>query len=216
MNVLEFIQTHKVITICRKVYGEDLKNLAAALCDGGVKLIEVTFDQADPDCISKTAEAITMMNKEFEGKMLFGAGTVLSEDQVKAAADAGAAYIISPNVNEKVIKATKALGMVSIPGAMTPTEIIAAHELGADIVKLFPAGYLGFRYIKDILGPISHVKLCATGGVTEETWGQYLDLGFVGAGISSRLCDKKCIAAGDWAEVTRRAAAFTEITKQHA
>jgi len=216
MNVLEFIQTHKVITICRKVYGEDLKNLAAALCDGGVKLIEVTFDQADPDCISKTAEAITMMNKEFEGKMLFGAGTVLSEDQVKAASDAGAAYIISPNVNEKVIKATKALGMVSIPGAMTPTEIIAAHDLGADIVKLFPAGYLGFRYIKDILGPISHVKLCATGGVTEETWGQYLDLGFVGAGISSRLCDKKCIAAGDWAEVTRRAAAFTEITKQHA
>ena len=216
MNVLEFIQTHKVITICRKVYGEDLKNLAAALCDGGVKLIEVTFDQADPDCISKTAEAITMMNKEFEGKMLFGAGTVLSEEQVKAASDAGAAYIISPNVNEKVIKATKALGMVSIPGAMTPTEIIAAHDLGADIVKLFPAGYLGFRYIKDILGPISHVKLCATGGVTEETWGQYLDLGFVGAGISSRLCDKKCIAAGDWAEVTRRAAAFTEITKQHA
>ena len=216
MNVLEFIQTHKVITICRKVYGEDLKNLAAALCDGGVKLIEVTFDQADPDCISKTAEAITMMNKEFEGKMLFGAGTVLSEEQVKAASDAGAAYIISPNVNEKVINATKALGMVSIPGAMTPTEIIAAHDLGADIVKLFPAGYLGFRYIKDILGPISHVKLCATGGVTEETWGQYLDLGFVGAGISSRLCDKKCIAAGDWAEVTRRAAAFTEITKQHA
>ena len=216
MNVLEFIQTHKVITICRKVYGEDLKNLAAALCEGGVKLIEVTFDQADPDCIAKTAEAITMMNKEFEGKMLFGAGTVLSEDQVKAAADAGAAYIISPNVNEKVIKATKALGMISIPGAMTPTEIIAAHELGGDIVKLFPAGYLGFRYIKDILGPISHVKLCATGGVTEETWGQYLDLGFVGAGISSRLCDKKCIAAGDWAEVTRRASVFTEITKQHA
>lgn len=216
MNVLEFIQTHKVITICRKVYGEDLKNLAAALCEGGVKLIEVTFDQADPDCIAKTAEAIIMMNKEFEGEMLFGAGTVLSEDQVKAAADAGAAYIISPNVNEKVIKATKALGMISIPGAMTPTEIIAAHELGADIVKLFPAGYLGFRYIKDILGPISHVKLCATGGVTEETWGQYLDLGFVGAGISSRLCDKKCIAAGDWAEVTRRASVFTEITKQHA
>ena len=215
MNVLDFIQTHKVITICRKVYGEDLKNLAAALCAGGVKLIEVTFDQADPDCIAKTAEAITMMNKEFEGKMLFGAGTVLSEEQVKAAADAGAAYIISPNVNEKVIKATKNLGMISIPGAMTPTEIIAAHELGADIVKLFPAGYLGFRYIKDILGPISHVKLCATGGVTEETWGQYLDLGFVGAGISSRLCDKKCIAAGDWDEITRRAAAFTEITQQH-
>lgn len=216
MKVLDFIQTNKVITICRKVYGKDLENLAAALLKGGVKLIEVTFDQADPDCIARTTESITMLNKVFNGEMLFGAGTVLSEEQVKAAYAAGAAYIISPNVNEKVIKATKDYGMVSIPGAMTPTEIIAAHELGADIVKLFPAGYLGFRYIKDILGPISHVKLCATGGVTEETWGQYLDLGFVGAGISSRLCDKKCIAAGDWEEVTRRASVFTEITKQHA
>lgn len=215
MNTLEFITENKVITICRKVYGQDLLNLAAALCEGGCKLIEVTFDQADPDCIAKTSESIRALCDNFGDKMMFGAGTVLTPEQVKAAAAAGARYIISPNVDADVIAATKELGLVSMPGAMTPSEILTAHKLGADIVKLFPSGYLGFGYIKDILGPISHVKLCATGGVTEETWGKYLDFGFVGAGISSRLCDKKCIAAGDFEEITRRAKAFMDITREH-
>lgn len=215
MNTLDFIQNNKVITICRKVYGQDLLNLAAALYEGGVKLIEVTFDQADPDCIAKTTECIRQLCDNFGDKMMFGAGTVLTTGQVKAAAAAGARYIISPNVDANVIACTKELGLVSIPGAMTPSEILAAHNLGADIIKLFPAGYLGFGYIKDILGPISHVKLCATGGVTEETWGKYLDYGFVGAGISSRLCDKKCIASGDYAEISCRAKAFMDITRAH-
>ncbi len=216
MNTLEFIQENKVITICRKVYGEDLLRLAAALYEGGVKLIEVTFDQADPDCVEKTAEAIRSLCAAFGDRMMFGAGTVLTREQVKAAAEAGARYIISPNTDASVILFTKELGLVSIPGAMTPSEIITAHNLGADIVKLFPSGYLGFRYIKDILAPISHVKLCATGGVNEENWGEYLDLGFAGAGISGRLCDKKCIAAGDFAEITRRAKVFMDITRAHA
>ena len=216
MNTLEFIQENKVITICRKVYGEDLLRLAAALYEGGVKLIEVTFDQADPDCVEKTAEAIRSLCAAFGDRMMFGAGTVLTREQVKAAAEAGARYIISPNTDAAVILFTKELGLVSIPGAMTPSEIITALNLGADIVKLFPSGYLGFRYIKDILAPISHVKLCATGGVNEENWGEYLDLGFAGAGISGRLCDKKCIAAGDFAEITRRAKVFMDITRAHA
>ena len=215
MNTLEFVQENKVITICRKVYGKDLENLAGALGAGGVKLIEVTFDQADPDCVRKTAECIQMLCEKYGDSMMFGAGTVLTKEQVKAAAEAGGRYIISPNTDPEIIAYTKELGLVSIPGAMTPSEIMTAHNCGADIVKLFPAGSLGFRYIKDILAPISHVKLCATGGVTEENWGDYLDLGFVGAGISSRLCDKKCIAAGDFAEITRRAQAFADITKAH-
>lgn len=216
MNTLEFITENKVITICRKVYGRELLRLAEALYAGGVRMIEVTFDQADPDCIQKTADSIRALNEQFGDKMMFGAGTVLTTEQVAAAQQAGARYIISPNVDPDVIAKTKELGLVSMPGAMTPSEILTAHKLGADIVKLFPAGYLGFGYIKDILGPISHVKLCATGGVTEENWGKYLDLGFAGAGISSRLCDKKCIAAGDFGEITRRARVFTNITQDHA
>lgn len=216
MNTLDFISQNKVITICRRVYGEDLLKLADALYAGGIKMIEVTFDQADPDCIEKTGECIRALCDRFGGKMMFGAGTVLNAEQVEAAAKAGARYIISPNVDADVIAKTKELGLVSMPGAMTPSEILTAHKLGADIVKLFPAGYLGFGYIKDILGPISHVKLCATGGVTEENWGKYLEFGFAGAGISGRLCDKKCIAAGDFEEITRRAKVFMDITRAHA
>ena len=214
-NTLDFITQNKVITICRRVYGEDLLRLADALYEGGIKLIEVTYDQADPACTEKTCASIRALYERFGDNMMFGAGTVLTPDQVVAAAEAGARYIISPNVDPEVIAKTKELGLVAIPGAMTPSEILSALKLGADIVKLFPSGYLGFGYIKDILGPISHVKLCATGGVNEETWGRYLDFGFVGAGISGRLCDKKCIAAGDFGEITRRAKAFMDITREH-
>lgn len=215
MDTLEFILQNKVITICRKVYGEELLQLGGALLKGGVKLMEVTFDQADPDCIGKTAGAIRALAEKYGAQMKFGAGTVLTKEQVKAAKDAGAQYIISPNTDAAVVAYTKELGLVSIPGAMTPSEIIAAHNCGADIVKLFPAGTLGFAYIKDILAPISHVKLCATGGVTEENFPQYLALRFAGAGISGRLCDKKCIEEGDFTELTRRAQVFSDIAKAY-
>lgn len=216
MNTLDFITENKVITICRKVYGEDLLRLADALYKGGVKMIEVTFDQADPDCVQKTSDCIRMLCENFGDKMMFGAGTVLTREQVKAAVNAGARYIISPNTDPDIIRYTKELGLVSIPGAMTPSEIMTAHNCGADIVKLFPSGALGFRYIKDILAPISHVKLCATGGVTEDNWGEYLALGFAGAGISGRLCDKKCIAAGDFETITHRAQKFMDIARAQA
>lgn len=212
-NTLQFIEENKVIVICRKVYGDQLIQLLKALKAGGVKMIEVTFDQADPDCIRKTSEAISLIRDTFHGEILPGAGTVLTREQVRAAVSAGAKYIISPNVDLDVIDETLKLGCVSIPGAATPTEIQAAHKAGAHLVKLFPAGALGFRYIKDILAPISHVKLLATGGVTEENLPDYLSLGFVGAGVSGRLCDKKLMAEGNFEEITRRAAGFQLIAQ---
>lgn len=215
MKTLEFIEKNKVITIVRRLYGEDLLTLSDALLAGGVRLIECTFDQADPEYIEKTSEAIRALSQRHGGEMLVGAGTVLTSEQVDAAYKAGAKYIISPNVNRDVIYRTKELGLVSIPGAMTPSEILAAHEYGADLVKLFPATTLGFKYIKDILAPISHVKLVATGGVNEENFRQYLDLGFAGAGISGRLMDRSLIADKNWAEIIQRAKKFSSIVKEH-
>lgn len=214
MNTYDFIIKHKVVAIVRKIYGDDLSALANALCRGGVRLIECTFDQQDSDCINKTSDAISMLCRRFGDDMMPGAGTVLTVEQVDAAYNSGAKYIISPNVDADVIRRTKELGMISIPGAMTPTEILTAHKLGADIVKLFPATTLGFKYIKDILAPITHVKLMATGGVTEENLYEYLSLGFAGAGISGRLTDKSLISAGDWDAITRRAVAFTAIVNK--
>nr|MBC7243940.1 bifunctional 4-hydroxy-2-oxoglutarate aldolase/2-dehydro-3-deoxy-phosphogluconate aldolase [Chloroflexota bacterium] len=213
MNTRETIEKHKLIVICRKIYGDDLKKLVAALFKGGIRLIEVTIDQQDPDCITKTCEAIHMLSELYGDALLVGAGTVLNEVQVDTTFKAGARYIVSPDYNPAVVRHTKELGLVSIPGAMTPTEILAAHNGGADFVKLFPATVLGFKYIKDILAPITHVKLIATGGVNEENFGQYLDLGFVGAGVSGRLTDKKLLENGDFDELTRRAEVFCQIAK---
>ena len=215
MNTLSFINEHKVIAIVRRLYGDNLLRLSDALVSGGVRLIECTFDQADPEHIRKTSEAVSALCARYGSALLAGAGTVLNEAQVDAAFSAGAKYIISPNTNERVIRRTKELGMVSIPGAMTPTEILAAHDAGADLVKLFPATTLGFKYIKDIQAPISHVRLVATGGVNEENFGQYLDVGFAGAGISGRLTDKQLIAEGNWDKLSRRAAAFAKIVEDH-
>lgn len=214
MNTEDLILKSKIIVIVRRVYGEDLIELSKALYEGGIRLMEVTFDQSDPDCMEKTTEAISMLNKYHGDKMLFGAGTVLSVDQVDAAYKAGAAYIISPNTNPDVIRHTRKLGLVSIPGAMTPSEILQAHECGANFVKLFPAATLGLRYAKDILAPISHVKLIATAGITEENIGEFLKLGFAGAGISGRLTEKRLIQEKNWAEFTERAAAFVRIAQQ--
>jgi len=214
-QVIEAIERSKVIVIVRRLYGENLLNLASALVDAGVELMEITFDQSDPDCLSKTSDAIRMLAERFSGRLLPGAGTVLNTAQVDAAMAAGAKYIISPNTNVDVIRYTKQKGLVSIPGAMTPSEIITAHESGADFVKIFPASELGLNYIKDIKGPISHVKLVATGGVNENNFEDFLKVGYVGAGIGGRLTDKEQIAAGNFAELGRRAKTLLDIAKKY-
>ena len=213
MNTLDFILENKVITIVRKVYGQQLLSLSDALRDGGIRMIECTFDQQDPDCIRKTQEAIRSLRERHGEDMMFGAGTVLTPEQVVAAYEAGAQYIISPNVSEAVIAKTKELGMISMPGAATPTEIMNAHYWGADLVKLFPAGTLGFKYIKDILAPISHVKLLAVGGVNENNVAEFLKAGMYGAGIGGNLANKKWIDAGEYHKITETARKLIEAVK---
>ena len=192
-KIVQFIEENKIIAICRGIYGQNLVDLVSALCEGGVKLVEVTFDQGDKDCIKKTSEAIKLLTSTFSGKVKVGAGTVVTLEQVFAAKSAGAEYILSPNVNKEVVQAANQLGMVTIPGAMTPTEILEAHFAGADFVKLFPAGTLGLTYAKDLLGPINNVKFIATAGVTPDNLGEFLKLGFSGAGISSYLTSKNLV-----------------------
>lgn len=215
MDVKDLILRDKVIVIARRIYGDTLLKLADAMCSGGIHLMELTFDQSDSECIDKTASSVARLNARFGGEMLFGAGTVITPQQVDAAYQARCKYIISPNTDLDVINATKAHGLVSIPGAMTPSEILAAHKAGADFVKLFPTGYLGLPYIKDIRAPISHVKLIATGGVTEDNFGAFLSAGMVAAGISGRLTDKACIESGNFEELTRRAKAFRAIADEN-
>lgn len=213
-EVIKTIETEKIMVIMRGIYGEDLLKLVQALHQGGIRCFEITYDPADPDTLETIKKNIIMLNQAFDD-VLLGVGTVLTMEQVQNAYDAGARFIVSPNFNSNVVAKTKQLGMVSIPGCMTPTEIVNADEAGADFIKLFPAGTLGIKYCKDIYAPLHHVKYLATVGVTEETLHEYLQLGFAGAGISSQLVDKKLRDANDYETLTKRAQRFVEIAKTY-
>ena len=208
-ELLSLLRQDKLIAICRGAEGDTLLSLAAAIRAGGIRFIEVTFQQEREDCTDLARRNI----KALCGMpgIIPGAGTVLSPDQVRAAYEAGAKYIVSPNTDPAVIAETKRLGLVSIPGALTPSEIMAAHNAGADLVKLFPTATMGLKYFKDLRAPLSHIGLVVTAGITPDNLGDYLKAGAFAAGISSPLCDKELIAAGDFAEITRRAMAFRGI-----
>ena len=132
-ELLSLLRQDKLIAICRGAEGDTLLSLAAAICAGGIRFIEVTFQQERDDCADLARQNI----KALCGMpgIIPGAGTVLSPDQVRAAYEAGAKYIVSPNTDPAVIAETKRLGLMSIPGALTPSEIMAAHNAGADLVK---------------------------------------------------------------------------------
>ena len=209
LELLSCLRQDKLIAICRGAEGESLLSLAAAIRDGGIRFIEVTFQQEREDCADLARQNIKALC-DMPG-IIPGAGTVLSPDQVRAAYEAGAKYIVSPNTDPAVIAETKRLGLVSIPGALTPSEIMAAHNAGADLVKLFPTATMGLKYFKDLRAPLSHIGLVVTAGITPDNLEDYLKAGAFAAGISSPLCDKELIAAGDFAEITRRARAFRGI-----
>lgn len=204
-QVIRIIEEEKAIAILRGGQGKDALNLAEALLAGGIKLMELTFDQKDEDARKKTVIDIAMLNEALGDKMLFGAGTVTSKEMVRLAYSAGARFIISPDTNPDVIRLTRELGLVSIPGAFTATEVMTAYRAGADFVKLFPADLGGPAYIKALKAPLSQVKLLAVGGVKVENVTDYLKAGAVGAGLGSCLFTPAQIRNGEWETITENA-----------
>lgn len=209
-KIIQKVLEKKIIAIVRGVYGEDCLKLAQALYDGGIELMEVTFDQSKPEYLTQTSDTVRLLRKHMGDKMAIGAGTVTSQEMLKLAKEAGAQFIVSPNTNEKVIRATVAEGMVSMPGAMTPSEIMTAHECGADFVKMFPIGNLGASYVKAVCAPINHIRLLAVGGVNEKNIKEFLAAGAAGAGVGGNLVNKKWIAAGEFDKITALAKEYVE------
>lgn len=212
-KIIQSVLENKLIAIVRGVYGQDCVSLAEALYAGGIKLLEVTFDQSDPALWAKTADTIRLLNDRLGDKMSFGAGTVTSVELVNIAKIAGAQFIVSPDCDPDVIRATVASGMVSMPGAMTPTEVLQAHKAGADFVKLFPVGNLSAGYLKSVAAPINHVKLLAVGGVNENNIADFLKAGAVGAGVGGNLVNKTWIAEKKFSEITALAKDFTSAVQ---
>lgn len=204
-EIIQTIKTSKIIAIVRGVESSRLIPLAESLYDGGIRLMEITYSADGSVSDSETADNIGSLTKHFKGKMYIGAGTVLTEDQVKKTFNDGGQFIISPNTDSEVIKYTKKLGMVSIPGALTPSEAETAKLAGADFVKLFPITSMGASYVKAITAPLSHIPFLAVGGVTPQNVREYLDAGVCGFGIGSNIINKDYIGSGDYGKITELA-----------
>ena len=209
-NVYQAILEHKIIVIIRGIDIEALLPTAEALIKGGIKLIEVTFNHSSADTLKETMKAIQLLSEAHQ-EIHVGAGTVMSVEQVEAAVKAGARYIISPDVDQEVIERTKELGALSIPGALTPTEIAAAYKYGGDFIKLFPMENLGLDYAKAVMGPLSHIPMLAVGGVNVDTIQDYLKAGFKGVGIGGNLVNKKWIEAGEFDAIRELAKRYTQL-----
>lgn len=204
-STIQMALNERVIAIVRGVSGSQCLSLAHALYAGGIRMLEVTYDQRDPGRWNETAGTISAISEAFNGKMLVGAGTVTSPELVELSHRAGAQFIISPDTNPAVIARTRELEMVSMPGAMTPTEIVIAHQSGADIVKVFPAAVLGPGYLKAILSPLGHIKVMAVGGVDSGNAAEFLRAGAVGVGVGGSLVSHKLIAEGRFDLITKEA-----------
>lgn len=211
-NILECVKQYRIIVALRGITPDKVVATAKALYEGGIRMLEITFDQASEGALTDTPAAIRAIKKTMGEKLLVGAGTVVTVKQAEAAVAAGAKYLLAPNFDPEVVAAAQRLGVASIPGALTPSEIAAAWRAGATLVKLFPIGNFGSAYVKAITAPLSHIPLLGMGGINKQNMLEYLSLpSLVGVGIGSNLAPVSLIQSGDYVGLTKLAKSYTSL-----
>ncbi len=205
---MQRIQSTGVIAIMRAKSPDQLIAAADAIKQGGVQVIEVTM--TTPGALDVTKEA----TRRYGDDVLFGAGSVLDAETARSAMLAGAGFIVAPTLNPAVIALCNRYGVPVMPGCFTPTEMLTAWELGADMVKLFPAEIGGPAMVKAVLAPLPQLKIVPVGGVDLNTAADFIRAGSAALGVGSSLVNQKLLDAGDMDELTRRAAAFIEAVRQ--
>ena len=198
-DITTTIEALGVVAVIRMKDPSRLRAVVDALADGGVRALEVTMT------VPRAVEMIRELAPTLPAGFLLGAGTVTDAATVRAVVAAGATFVVGPVFRADVIAACHELDVPALPGCFSPTEILAAHECGADIVKLFPATALGPQYIKDVRAPLPQVKLMPTGGVTLDNAGDWIRAGAVAVGVGSALVDAKAIDAGRYDVITDNA-----------
>ena len=200
----ESFEKMPVVGILRNMPPHHMQKLFAVYRDAGFTTIEVTMNSVG------AAEAISSLVKMFDGQLNIGAGTVCTLEDLDEALSAGAQFIVTPVVVEAVIKACVKSGVPVFAGAFTPTEIYRAWELGASMVKVFPAGQFGPAYIKELLAPLNHIKLLPTGGITLENFTGFLKAGAKGLVVGSHLIPKALLENEQWEELASHLSGFAE------
>ena len=207
-NDLQRVLDSQLVAILRAPSGELLADVAEALLAGGVEILEVTFT------VPKALRILEQVADRIGDRILLGAGTVLDSETARAALLAGAQFIVSPTTNLDVIRVCRRYDKLAMPGALTPTEIVAAWEGGADIVKVFPSDFTGPQYLKILHGPLPQIRLMPTGGVPLDTAADYLRAGASALGVGSALVPSQAVMDGDLARIESLARQFVDVVRK--
>jgi len=208
-EVLEWIREVGVIPIVRVDSTDLARRSVAAIQKGGITIVEITMT------VPGAARMIKELAEEMGGETLIGAGTVLDPEDARECLAAGAQFIVSPALNPKTIAYCKDQDVVVLPGALTPTEIVTAWNLGADMVKIFPAGEVGGAgYLKAVKAPFPQIKMIPTGGVSLSTAKSFLEVGAEALGVGGDLVSVSALRQGQDAHITDKAKQFAQIVKE--
>ncbi len=205
--VLEKLAANGVVAILRGVEPARMVSLGRALFAAGVGAIEVTMNS------DGALDGIKALRDELGGSIPVGAGTVMDGEAARSAVAAGAMFLLTPHLAEDTLAAAIILGVPAVVGTMTPTEAVRAYNLGAEMVKVFPAGTLGPNYFRELKGPLPHIRTMAVGGVNAGNAGDFIKAGAAAVGAGSQLVDQAAVAVGDWEAVRIKAAAMVAAVR---
>ncbi len=197
-----------IVAVVRTPDSQQLVNVARALADGGVSVVEITMT------VPGALDVVRQVRQALGDRLLLGAGTILDPETARAALLAGAEYLVAPTVNLDVIRLCQRYDKLVMPGAFTPTEILSAWEAGADIVKVFPADVVGPAFFKAMRGPLPQVRLMPTGGVDLNTAAEFLKAGACCLGIGSQLVEPRAVAEGNFDRIRDLARQYVAIVAE--
>lgn len=198
-KTVEEVIKRKVVAVIRLQDADKLIKVIEAIALGGVTIAEITMT------VPNAINLIKQVTKEMNNDIIIGVGSVLNADVALQAIDAGAKFVVSPIFKKEIIETAHLNDVPAIPGCFTPTEILTAHDAGADIIKVFPADILGKEFFKSILAPMPHLKLMPTGGVSLSNAGEWLKAGAKAVGVGSALLDKEAINNNNFTRLTENA-----------
>jgi 2-dehydro-3-deoxyphosphogluconate aldolase / (4S)-4-hydroxy-2-oxoglutarate aldolase len=208
-GLIKNLKKHQLMVAVRTETAEDAYHAAAACVEGGIRFIEITFSVPGAD------EVIRRLSGD--KRAAIGAGTILSVDDARKALTAGASYLVSPNFDDDVVRFTKKEGVISIPGASTPTEIYRAHKAGGDIIKLFPFIEIGgLAFLTAIRGPLPFVRYMLCGGATLDNVSKYLAADAAGILIGAAIIKRELVATKDWKSIAGLARSFVQKVEDFA
>jgi len=197
-----------IVAVVRSPDSQQLVEVARALADGGVTVVEITMT------VPGALDVVRQVRTALGDRLLLGAGTILDPETARAALLAGAEYVVAPTVNLEVIRLCQRYDKLVMPGAFTPTEILAAWEAGADIVKVFPADVVGPAFFKALRGPLPHVRLMPTGGVDLTTASAFLKAGACCLGVGGQLVEPRAVADRNFDRIRELARQYAEIVRE--